>query len=186
MAFWAAGVGLLLKVAAIAAFAVLADEHFAFLGLDFEEEFAAIWAWGAGHIVVAVLLIGIFHGFDEFCGEGAHIAGEGGGAFLSAGDTFKAFFPVGGEERRGEVVRDDIDELDAFGGWHEGLALLFNIEAFEQFLDDVGAGGWCADAAGFVENGLGVLVAYKSLGIFHGGQEGAFGEASGRSGLRGC
>lgn len=61
MAFWTAGVGGLFEVAAVATFAVLADEHFAFLGLDFEEEFAAIWAWGAGHVVVAVLLVGIFH-----------------------------------------------------------------------------------------------------------------------------
>ena len=183
MAFWAAGVGGLFEVAAVATVAVLADEHAAFFGFDFEEEFAAIWAWGAGHVVVAVLFVGIFHGFDEFCGEGAHVAGEGSGFFLAAGDALEAFFPVGGEERRGEIVGDDVDELDAFGGWHEGLALLFNIEAFEQFLDDVGAGGWGADAAGFVENRLGVLVADKSLGIFHGGQERAFGEAGWRFGL---
>lgn len=183
MAFWTAGVGGLFEVAAVATFAVLADEHFAFLGLDFEEEFAAIWAWGAGHVVVAVLLVGIFDGFHELGGEGAHIAGEGSGFFLAAGDTLEAFLPLGSEERRGEIVGNDVDELDALGGWHEGLALLFNIEAFEQFLDDVGAGGWGADAAGFVENGLGVLVADKSLGIFHGGQERAFGEAGWRFGL---
>lgn len=170
MAFWTAGVGGLLEVAAVATFAVLADEHFAFLGLDFEEKFAAIWAWGAGHIVVAVLLVGIFHGFHELGGEGAHVAGEGSGFFLAAGDALETFLPLCGEERRGEIVGDDVDELDAFGGWHEGLALLFNIEAFEQFFDDVGAGGWGADAAGFVEDALGVLVADKSLGIFHGGQ----------------
>ena len=99
MAFWAAGVGLLFKVAAVAAFAILADEHAAFFGFDFEEKFAAFRAWGAGHVVVAVLFVGIFHGFDEFCGEGAHIAGEGGSAFLSAGDALEAFFPLGGEER---------------------------------------------------------------------------------------
>lgn len=177
MAFWAAGVGGLLEVAAVATFAVLADEHFAFLGLDFEEEFAAIWAWGAGHVVVAVLLVGIFDGFHELGGEGAHVAGEGSGAFLSAGDALEAFLPLGSEERRGEIVGNDVDELDALGGWHEGLALLFNIEAFEQFLDDVGAGGWGADAAGFVEDALGVLVVHKGLRIFHGGQERAFGEA---------
>ena len=170
MAFWTAGVGGLFEVAAVATFAVLADEHAAFFGFDFEEEFAAIWAWGAGHVVVAVLLVGIFDGFHELGGEGAHVVCKGSGAFLSAGDTLEAFLPLGSEERRGEIVGDDVDELDAFGGWHEGLALLFNIEAFEQFFDDVGAGGWGADAAGFVEHALCVLVADKSLGIFHGGQ----------------
>ena len=171
------------EVAAVATFAVLADEHFAFLGLDFEEKLPH-----SGHGVRVMLswrycLSAVFHGFDEFCGEGAHIAGEGGSAFLSAGDTLEAFLPLGSEERRGEIVGNDVDELDALGGWHEGLALLFNIEAFEQFLDDVGAGGWGADAAGFVENGLGVLVADKSLGIFHGGEQRAFGEASRRFGM---
>lgn len=99
VAFWAAGVGGLFEVAAVATFAVLADEHFAFLGFDFEEEFAAIWAWGAGHVVVAVLLVGIFDGFHELGGEGAHIAGEGSGFFLAAGDTLETFLPLGGEER---------------------------------------------------------------------------------------
>lgn len=170
MAFWTAGVGGLFEVAAVATFAVLADEHFAFFGLDFEEEFAAIWAWGAGHVVVAVLFVGIFDGFHELGGEGAHIAGEGSGFFLAAGDTLETFLPLCGEERRGEIVGDDIDELDAFRGWHEGLPLLFDVEALEKFFDDVGAGGWGADAAGFVEDALGVLVVHKSLGIFHGGQ----------------
>lgn len=183
MAFWAAGVGGLLEAAAVATFAVLADEHFAFLGLDFEEEFAAIWAWGAGHVVVAVLLVGIFHCAHELGGEGAHVICKSSGFFLAAGDALETFFPLRGEERRGEIVGNDVDELDAFGGRHEGLALLFNIEAFEQFLDDVGAGGWGADAAGFVEHRLGVLVERIALGIFHGGQERAFGEAGGRFGL---
>lgn len=177
VAFWTAGVGGLFEVAAVAAFAILADEHAAFFGFDFEEEFAAFRAWGAGHVVVAVLFVGIFDGFDELGGEGAHVAGEGSGFFLAAGDALEAFLPLCGEERRGEIVGNDIDELDAFGGWHEGLALLFNIEAFEQFLDDVGTGGWGADAAGFVENALCVLVGHKSLGIFHGGEQRTFGEA---------
>lgn len=99
MAFWTAGVGGLFEVAAVATFAVLADEHFAFLGLDFEEEFAAIWAWGAGHVVVAVLLVGIFDGFHELGGEGAHIICEGSGFFLAAGDALETFLPLGGEER---------------------------------------------------------------------------------------
>lgn len=99
VAFWAAGVGGLFEVAAVATFAVLADEHFAFFGLDFEEEFAAIWAWGAGHIVVAVLLVGIFHCAHELGGEGAHIICEGSGFFLAAGDALETFLPLGGEER---------------------------------------------------------------------------------------
>ena len=183
MAFWAAGVGLLLEVAAVATFAVLADEHFAFLCFDFEEKFSALWAWGAGHVVMAILFVGVFYSFDEIAGEGAHVVGEGAGAFLSASDVFKAFFPLGGEEGRGEVVGDDVDELDAFGSWHEGLALFFNVEAFEKFLNDVGAGSRGADAAGFMENALGVFVVDKGLGIFHSGQKGAFGEAGRRLGL---
>ena len=99
VAFWTAGVGGLFEVAAVATFAVLADEHFAFLGLDFEEELAAIWAWGAGHVVVAVLLVRIFYCAHELGGEGAHVVCKGSGFFLAAGDALEAFFPLGGEER---------------------------------------------------------------------------------------
>ena len=119
VAFRAAGVGLLFEVAAVTAFAILADEHLAFLGLDLKEELAAFWARGAGHVVVAVLLVGILHILDESAGKVAHVAGESAGAFLSAGDALETFFPLGGEERRGEIVGHDVDELDAFGGWHE-------------------------------------------------------------------
>lgn len=99
VAFWTAGVGGLLEVAAVATFAVLADEHFAFFGLNFEEEFAAIWAWGAGHVVVAVLLVRIFYCAHELGGEGAHVVCKGSGFFLAAGDALEAFFPLGSEER---------------------------------------------------------------------------------------
>lgn len=57
------------------------------------------------------------------------------------------------------------------------MPLFFNVEALEKLFDDVGAGGWGADAAGFVEDALCVLVVHKSLRIFHSGEEGAFGEA---------
>ena len=97
VAFWAAGVGGLFEVAAVAAVAVLADEHSAFLGFDFEKEFAAIWAWGAGHIVVAVGFVGIFHGCNEFGGELSHVFREIAGFFFSTGDAFETFFPLGGE-----------------------------------------------------------------------------------------
>lgn len=180
VAFWAAGVGGLLEAAAVATFAVLADEHFAFLGFDFEHEFAAFRARGAGEVVVAILLVGVFHSANEGRRKLAHVAGESGGFFFASGDGFQAFFPLSGEERRGEVVRNNVDELHAFAGWQEGLSLLFDIEALEELFDDVGAGGWRADAAGFVEHALGVFVVDEGLRIFHGGQQGAFGEAGWR------
>lgn len=183
VAFRAAGIGLLFEVAAIATCAVLADEHFAFFGFDFEEKLTTFRTWGAGHVVVAVLFVRVFDSLDKLRGKVAHVAGEGAGFFLSAGDVLEAFFPLGSEEGRGKVVGDDVDELDAFGGRHEGLALLLDVETFEEFFDDVGTGGWCADAAGFVKDALGVFVVDEGLGIFHSGQKGAFGEAGRRFGL---
>lgn len=180
VAFWAAGVGGLLEAAAIAAFTVLADEHLAFLGFDFKHELAAFWARGAGEVVVAVLFIGVFHSANESRCKLTHVAGESGGFFFAAGDGFQAFFPLGGEEWRGEVVGNDVDELHAFAGWQEGLSLLFDIEALEELFDDVGASGWRADATGFVEHALGMFVLNKGLWIFHGSQQGAFGEAGWR------
>ena len=183
VAFWAAGVGGLLEAAAIAAFTVLADEHLAFLGFDFKHELAAFWARGAGEVVVAVLLVGVFHSANEGRCKLTHVASERSGFFFAAGNGFQTFFPLRGEQRRGEIVGHDVDELHAFAGWHQRLPLLFHIEALEQLFNDVGASGWGTDTTGLVEHALGVFVVDKGLWIFHGSQQGAFRETGWRFGL---
>lgn len=174
VAFRTAGIGGLAEVAAVAAFAVLADEHLAFFGVDLEHEFATFWTLRASKVVVAVLLVTFFHSFDKVGGKGTHIAGKGGGFFFAAADGLEAFFPLSGQERRGEVVRYDVDELDALGGRHELLTLLFYIKALKELFDDVRTGGRRTNAAGLVKHGLGVLVIDKALRIFHRCQKGAF------------
>ena len=132
---------------------------------------------------MAVLFIGVFHSANEGRCKLTHVASERSGFFFAAGNGFQTFLPLGGEQRRGEIVGHDVDELHASAGWHERLTLLFYIEALEQFFNDVGTGGRGTDAACFVEYALGVFVVDKGLWIFHGSQQGAFREAGWRFGL---
>lgn len=183
VAFRTAGIGGLAEVAAVAAFAVLADEHLAFFGVDLEHEFATFWTLRASEVVVAVLLVSAFYRFDEVGSKGAHIAGKVTGLFLATANGFKTFFPLGGEQGRGEVIRYNVDELYTFGGWNELLTLLFHVEDLEKLFNDIGTGSGGTDAAGFVENRLRMFIVHKVLWIFHSGEKGAFSEACRRFGV---
>ena len=162
-------------------------------GLD--DGFAASRAWA-----VRVLLpcrldgLGAFgrlgHGPDA-CGQSrahaADLAQERVLVALAVFDVGQHAFPLGGEFHVLEFRGDDLDEEASLGSGAQLLSFAFHVAGVDELFDDVRPGGRRADAAGMgfvvVQGGLEVLVLDVAAGMFHGGEQGRFGERLRRPGL---
>ena len=85
-------------------------------------------------------------------------------------------FPAGGRDRIGEIHWKGFHQRASSGGADNLLALALHKAPLHQRLQHIGAGCFCADAAGFFQFRFGCGVRYELVDIAHRLNQGAVGE----------
>ena len=182
MAVRAAGVRDLGGPSAEAAVAVRADQQLAALVLDQQKQLAAVRAGLSGLIVVGIGRVAGLDLLHEPGRVGPHFCHEGGIPLLTLGDPGQTVLPAGGQLGASQLLRHQIDKLNALRGGDQALAGALDIKGGKELFDDVRPGRRGAEPGGLLQDLAELLVRdLADRRMLHRGQQGGLGVAG-----RGC